>query len=137
MVWMQISYNLSVITSCIPTIKSVFDSLVGALSGTVIDAPYNLTARPGKSGLTATPLGVDRRSLGAYFAAGADGRLKLSPDIQSQTACYTTADRGLRGKGMSRSGYRSESVRHLTDGSVMVMEEVEIDFESVDRVSVL
>lgn len=137
--WLQISYNLSVITSCIPTIKSVFDSISGTLTGAMIDAPYDLTALPGRTGLTATvPDPRHSRRISCQCVTGFGGGPNLSPAIPNQATCYTTARVRSTKKTADQIGeYRSESMRHLTDGSVIVTENVHIDYESIGRDSYL
>lgn len=41
-IWLQISLNLSIITACIPSLKSVLDSLF-ADTGVIVQAPYELS----------------------------------------------------------------------------------------------
>lgn len=136
MIWLQISYNLSVVTSCIPTIKSVFDSLSGALTATVIDTPYLLTILPGESGFKATALDPNR-TLAVSHNTSLSRAPKLSPEIQNQAASYMTAAKGELIRGRYMKEYRSESVENLTDGAVLVMEEAQAEPESLDRVSFL
>lgn len=64
-IWMQISFNLSVITACIPTMKNIFDSLSGIFS-VAIDAPYTLTTIAGKSGMQTTALDKETASSGSH-----------------------------------------------------------------------
>lgn len=42
--WRQVSYNLSIITSCIPSMKAVLDAFSGNTLTVAIDASYELTS---------------------------------------------------------------------------------------------
>lgn len=41
-IWQQIALNLSMMTACIPSLKSILDSLLGDTAGAAIRAPYEL-----------------------------------------------------------------------------------------------
>lgn len=134
-VWLQISYNLAVITACIPTMKNVFDSMSGNFSAE-IDAPYTLTSVKGARTMRLEPSVQDEDSSQAYFGSGShDGNLKLHTASPSQVACYST-DRGryISSRVKNDDESKSESVRNLTDGVVLVTEEVDVQFED-DRLS--
>lgn len=121
-IWLQVSYNLSVITACIPSMKNIFDNLSGNFSAS-IDVPYHLSTITGKSGCRATA-----RDGSSQWTMGSHG-LKLSPAHPSLTSCYTSdgSKSGTRTKDHDGQG---ESVRNLTDGIVMITEEVDIQFEN-------
>ncbi|ORY55241.1 uncharacterized protein BCR38DRAFT_414968 [Pseudomassariella vexata] len=51
--WLEVSYNLSVITACIPSLKGAFDIWLGNTMRLDIDAPYQLNRVAGKIGLEA------------------------------------------------------------------------------------
>lgn len=152
-IWLQISYNLSVITACIPSMKNIFDSLSGNFCA-AIDVPYNLaTVTIHKNGCraAATPRdlynssgGLGREWSGKKGSGGSRGTtavvhvddddcgLRLTPAHPSRTSCYTS-DGVHPGAARSRGDDdgQSESVRKLTGGGVVVVtEEVDIQFEN-------
>lgn len=134
-VWLQISYNLAVITACIPTMKNVFDSMSGNFSAE-IDAPYQLKSVKGGRSMRLQPSTLDQEPSQAHFGSGShDESLKLHTAVPSQAACYAT-DRGRRTSARVRKDDESgsESVQNLTDGVVLVTEEVNVQFED-DRPS--
>lgn len=134
-VWIQISYNLAVITACIPTMKNVFDSLSGNFSAE-IDAPYKLTAVTGarSMGLEASALDQEPSQSGSHFSSQGRG-LKLHTAAPNQAACYATEGRRYSAnRARKDDGSKSESVQNLTDGVVLVTEEVNVQFED-DRSS--
>ncbi|KUI70580.1 hypothetical protein VM1G_05712 [Cytospora mali] len=127
--WLQISYNLSVITACIPSMKNIFDSFSGNFSA-AIDVPYNLPIIPSKSGSRATARGLSKGTGGSSSTMDSSG-LKLTPAHPSRTSCYKTDvfSSGTRTRTRDDDG-QNESVRNLTDGVVVVTEEVDIQFEN-------
>lgn len=135
MVWLQISYCLAVITACIPTMKNVFDNLSGNFSAE-IDAPYKLTAVTGarSMGFEASALDQESSQASSHFNSQGTG-LKLHTAAPNQAACYATDGR-LYSPNRPRKddGSKSESVQNLTDGVVLVTEEVNVQFED-DRSS--
>lgn len=134
-VWLQISYNLAVITACIPTMKNVFDNLSGNFSAE-IDAPYKLTAMAGARSMGFKASALDQESSQAHSHSDPqDTTLKLHTASPSQTACYATdRRRQSSARAMKDDESGSESVRNLTDGVVLVTEEVNVQFED-DRPS--
>lgn len=135
-VWQQMSYNLSVITACIPTIKTVFDTLSG--SNGPVDVPYQPTVTAGTrmQGFQATDLGHNERGSTASLALHRIEVPIFGPDFKNQARCYT-APRAV-GSAITDSKDRddgSESERNLTHGMVMITEEVEVGFESMHESS--
>ncbi|KUI55795.1 hypothetical protein VP1G_10776 [Cytospora mali] len=128
-IWLQISYNLSVITACIPSMKNIFDSFSGDFSA-AIDVPYNLPTISSKSGSRATVRGLSKGTGGSSSTMDSSG-LKLTPAHPSRTSCYKTDvfSSGTRTRTRDDDG-QNESVRNLTDGVVVVTEEVDIHFEN-------
>lgn len=127
-IWLQVSYNLSVITACIPSMKNIFDSFTGNFSA-AIDVPYNLSTFAGKSGSRATSRTLGKTTGGTRSTAMDDYVLKLTPALPSRTSCYTS-DGFHSGTRTRDDDGQSESVRKLTDGVVLVTEEVDIHFEN-------
>lgn len=124
-IWMQISFNLSIITACIPTMKNIFDSLSGNFS-VAIDAPYTLKTIAGKSRLQATALGKETAASGSHDI-GDCGCDDLSTATKSnQTSCTSSGNRAVARR--QKEYGRSESVQNLTD-TVLVTEEVSVHFE--------
>lgn len=131
-VWQQLSYNLSVITACVPTIKSVFDILSGASVG-AIDVPYQLTAVSGEYGLQAAALTYKSGRTASHALTRAEVP-RFSPDFRKHAICYTTARTATRAStNIDERDDISESERNLTDGMVVITEEVEVDFESIHK----
>lgn len=134
-VWLQISYNLAVITACIPRMKNVFDNLSGNFSAE-IDAPYKLTAVTGarSMGFEASALDQEPSQAGSHFSSQGTG-LKLHTAAPNQAACYSTEGRRYSSKRARKDDdSQTESVQNLTDGVVLVTEEVNVQFED-DRSS--
>lgn len=127
-IWLQISYNLSVISACIPSMKNIFDSFTGNFSA-AIDVPYNLTTLTNKSGSRAKARYLGKSTGGSRSTIMDDHGLKLTPAHPSRTSCYTS-DGFPSGARTRDDDGQSESVRKLTDGVVLVTEEVEIQFEN-------
>lgn len=132
-VWLQISYNLAVITACIPTMKNVFDSMSGNFTAE-IDAPYKLTALTGAGNMGFEAL--DQAPSQARSHLGSQGSsLKLHTAAPNQAACFATDGRRRNSKRAGKDDEsKSESVQNLTDGVVLVTEEVNVQFED-DRPS--
>lgn len=128
-IWMQISYNLSVITACIPTMKNIFDSFSGNFS-VAIDAPYNLTPIAGKSGMQTTALDKETAS-GSH--AIVDSECHNLTGASSNLAECTSNGLHLGAKRRKEEG-RSESAENLT-GTVLVTDEVNVRFEEFERPS--
>lgn len=134
-VWLQISYNLAIITACIPTMKNVFDGLSGNFSAE-IDAPYTLTSVKGARGMRLEPSVQDQQPSQAHSGSGShDANLRLHTASPSQAACYsTTRGRCSSSRAKGDNGSKSESVQNLTGGVVLVTAEVDVQFET-DRPS--
>lgn len=123
-IWMQISFNLSVITACIPTMKNIFDSLSGNFS-VAIDAPYTLKTIAGKSGMQTTALDKETASSGSHAIVDS-GCHNLTGASSNLAECTSN---GLRpGAKRRKEEGRSESVENLT-GTVLVTDEVNIRLE--------
>ncbi|KAI7780557.1 hypothetical protein LA080_015958 [Diaporthe eres] len=124
MIWMQISFNLSVITACIPTMKNIFDSLSGNFS-VAIDAAYTLTTISGKSGLQTTALSKGTATSGSHAIVDSGFR-DLTATASNHVDCTSNGVHlGARGWKEDR---RSDSAQNLTD-TIVVTEEVSIHFE--------
>ncbi|KAG6355054.1 hypothetical protein INS49_004135 [Diaporthe citri] len=92
-VWLQISYNLAMITACIPTMKNLFDNLSGNFSAE-IDAPYKLTAVTGtrSMGFEASALGQEPSQAHSHISTQGTS-LNLHTAAPNQAACYATDGR--------------------------------------------
>lgn len=123
-IWMQISFNLSVITACIPTMKNIFDSLSGNFS-VAIDAPYTLKTIAGKSRLQATALGKETAASGSNDIEDFGSR-DLNANKSSHANCTSNGMR--RGERLRKKDGRNESMQNLAD-TVIVTEEVSVHFE--------
>lgn len=123
-IWMQISFNLSVITACIPTMKNIFDSLSGNFS-VAIDAPYTLATIAGKSGLQTTALSKETAVSGSGDVVDS-GFCDLTATASNHADC--TSNRLRAETRRRKEDGRSESVQNLTD-TVLVTNEVTIHFE--------
>lgn len=134
-VWQQMSCNLSVITACVPSMKTIFDSLSGNVASAGIDAPYNLIAIRGATGFKATALESNTTKRASHVSSYVKrGGLKLGSDSPNEVSCYSgrrMLDLSSRSKDKEGDG-TSESVRNLTGGVVVITEEVKVDYESAD-----
>lgn len=115
--------------------KNVFDSLSGNFSAE-IDAPYKLTAVTGERsmGFEASALDHEPSQAGSHLSSRGTG-LKLHTAAPNQAACYATDGRRYSSKRARKDDdSQNESVQNLTDGVVLVTEEVNVQFED-DRSS--
>lgn len=123
-IWMQISFNPSVITAWIPTMKNMFDSLAGNFS-VVIDAPYALTTTAGKSGLQATAHSKELARSGSHTTVVDSEGPGLAPTVSNHAAC--TSNELRPGARWRREDERGESLQNLTD-AVIITEESQCPF---------
>lgn len=133
-IWLQIALGLSVLTACIPSLKGIIDSLLGATSVAAIGAPYDLRDSGKKSGLEITvPSGT-----GSNQASKDASALKLSRQAKSVHNSLWSSNRDREvdatyvGKESSRES-GSESVRKLTEGVIVVRDEFEINYDERRR----
>ncbi|TLD33709.1 hypothetical protein PspLS_00719 [Pyricularia sp. CBS 133598] len=140
-IWQQASFGLSIITACTPSIKYVFDTFGGFTLA--VEAPYELTAVPGKSGFQATATadqssgggsgGGSGGSSGGHMLLGSGRGGELAGDLSPWSHRYKTscsADLGAAASGWRRvcpkkHDWQSESTRNLRC-DVMITREVDI-----------
>jgi hypothetical protein len=132
-IWFQISLGLSILTACVPSLKGVIDSLMGATAAAAMNTPYELrdTTSGDRSGFTITRLTDSKQASGG----GSSGRRGANNSKRKSAATplatwddvehVTTASR-IRDK--SPGG--SDSVRKLTEGVVVVRDEIEVHYET-------
>lgn len=129
-IWRQVSFNLSVITACIPSLRAVLDTFSGntfAIShATEVEHELGtITARHGLRYVSQRRSKSTRNSLSNISGKAVNFELKLSPNIENEAACYFHEDDEQREENRSKDG-SSESVQNLTDGVILVREDVEI-----------
>lgn len=108
--------------------RNIFDHLSGNFSA-AMDTPYNLTAVAGVSGFKATALdNVDATKAGSHLVTRGSS-LKLGPSMPSRAACYANRVRLSSSNPSKTKDNQTESVRNLTDGAVVVTEEVDVHFD--------
>jgi hypothetical protein len=136
-IWFQISLGLSVLTACIPSLKGVIDSLLGATAVTTIQGPYILRSSGNKSGLTATRVTDDSKQASGETSKQASGssgpkapkRKSLTLGLSTRDAVQHTAA-ASRSRSRNYSGGDSESVRNPTEGVIIVRDEIEVAYDS-------
>ncbi|EFX06279.1 integral membrane protein [Grosmannia clavigera kw1407] len=116
LIWLQISLGLSILTACIPSLKGIADSLLGATAVSAVQAPYNLRTNNKTTGIELTSL-----------------REPGSTKHSSTWAAARDVSSTQRGRSGPASG--AESVRGLTDGVVHVYDEIDVQFEDNKRTS--
>ena len=137
----QISLNLSVLTACIPGLKSILDNLLSGTANARVDGGYNLTTSGDKkSPFIITPtLGTNGSGTGsASRSKGLASRVaqRFRPDVTQGSILVSG---GMKEHEMSRqksntSPGRSESTRNLTAGMIIRTDHYEVS--SVQRNSV-
>lgn len=131
-VFSQISLNLSVLTACIPGLKSVLDNLLSGTANARVDGPYNLTASGDKNTpLTATPTFASRSGSGSGTRTRGFAS-KVAQKFRPSDTQHTLSIRGggnetemTRQKSNSSPG-RTESTRKLTDGFILRTDHYEV-----------
>ncbi|KAH7026621.1 uncharacterized protein B0I36DRAFT_386851 [Microdochium trichocladiopsis] len=88
LLWLTVTCHLSVITACVPTLKKLFDSLLGNTLSITIDAPYQLERIDGRTGFNITERDEITGSGRAGGSSSARGRygLKYSKNSRSQSS---------------------------------------------------
>lgn len=129
-IWLQIALGLSVLTACIPSLKGIIDSLLGATSVAAIGAPYELRSSGKKSGLEITA------PTGSKQASNDASGLKMSNKSKSVHNSLWSSSRDAETTYVGEEGSRgsgSESVRKLTEGVIAVRDEFEISYDDRRR----
>ena len=137
-IWTTVWLSLSIITACIPSIKQFLADWAAGISraaiGEGLDAEH-FTGRAGsrqntnfessqRSGQLATKLGLNRSGRAAVTSTSHIGGTRDDDGTQMQS------QRGQH----NRSDDASESVRGLTDGSIMQTTEYAIEYEDLEMV---
>lgn len=129
-IWSQISLGLSILTACVPTLKGLIDSLLGSTAVAAIEAPYELQSSSKRSGIKMTP-GSGSGASQVAQAPSSRARLKVNPiEMPGNTSAWS-AEREINAKyggNESPTGSGSESVRKLTEGVIMVQNEIQIQY---------
>lgn len=73
MVWLEISYHLSVITACIPGMKGLFESMLGNTMGLKIDTSYEVNRAARSDRLTTITVKNDLSKLSASRSSQHNG----------------------------------------------------------------
>ncbi|KAK8852205.1 hypothetical protein PGQ11_014684 [Apiospora arundinis] len=120
-VWYQISLNLSVLTACVPSLKSFIDSLTGYTSGLQIMLPYEYPVT--SSGKSAGSKVLDTIAAAVYGGPHAGGHTTSITASQSRNATGTT-DNGEQVQGSS------DSTIGLTGGGIRRNDQVLITYET-------
>jgi hypothetical protein len=128
-IWFQVSLGLSVVTACIPSLKGVIDSLLGATAVTTIQGPYVLRSSGNKSGLTATRVTDDSKQASGNSGLKAAKRKSPSLGLSPRDAVERTAA-ASRSRSRNYTCDDSESVRNLTEDVIVVRDEVEVAYAS-------
>lgn len=115
-IWRQVSYNLSVITACIPCMKPVIDAFSGDTFTVAIDAPYEMGTETGKGG---SQLRSQAKSGARNSVLARSRQFNARP---SDPSCETGRKRDGRQDG------QSESVRGLREDFIVIREDVEVQF---------
>ncbi|KAK8066816.1 hypothetical protein PG997_013563 [Apiospora hydei] len=116
-VWHQVSINLSVLTACIPSLKSFIDSLTGYTSGLRIMLPYeypNVSSGSHNHGVRSAIAAVYRGS---------------RPGVNTTLVSSNQGDQHRkRGDGCDTNP-RTESTQDLTEGVIHRSDHVSVTFE--------
>jgi hypothetical protein len=123
------------VTACIPSLKGVIDSLMGATAAAMIQGPYELRAGTDNSGFTATRATNSKQNSYARSGAssGAGRRGPGASKRKSTTPLASWGDVEHQTTIRNESPDRSESVRKLTDGVIVVRDEVEVLYDDKVR----
>ncbi|KAK8112062.1 uncharacterized protein PG998_008519 [Apiospora kogelbergensis] len=125
-VWHQVSINMSVLTACIPSLKSFIDSLTGSTSGLRIMLPYeypDISSGSHSHGVRSTFAAVYRGS------RPGENTTKVSSD---RGARYHRQERKRGGgcNGDTNESYgQTESTQDLTEGVIHRSDQVSVTFE--------
>ncbi|KAK8004501.1 hypothetical protein PG990_002310 [Apiospora arundinis] len=118
-VWHQVSINMSVLTACIPSLKSFIDSLTGSTSGLRIMLPYEYP------NISSGSHGV-RSAIAAVYRGSRPG--ENTTLVSSGRGDYQQRKRGGRCDEDETNG-RTESTQDLTEGVIHRSDQVSVTFE--------
>lgn len=121
-VWHQVSINMSVLTACIPSLKSFIDSLTGYTSGIRIMLPYeypDISSGSHSHGVRSTIAAVYRGS-----RPGVNTTL-----VSSDRREHQNKRRGEGCDATARANGRTESTQDLTEGVIHRSDQVSVTFE--------
>ncbi|KAK8008148.1 hypothetical protein PG991_010699 [Apiospora marii] len=118
-VWYQVSLNLSVLTACVPSLKSFIDSLTGYTSGLRIMVPYEY------------PVTSSGKSAGSKIRDTIAGAVYRGPHPVGHTTSITASQAPRRGS-QAREQIRdsSESTTDLTGGRIHRNDQVLVTYET-------
>lgn len=118
-VWYQVSLNLSVLTACVPSLKSFIDSLTGYTSGLRIMLPYEY------------PVTSSGKSAGSKIRDTIAAAVYRGPHPVGHTTSITASQAPKR---KSQTGEQikasSESTRGLTGGGIHRQDQVLVTHET-------
>ncbi|KAK7966275.1 uncharacterized protein PG986_000552 [Apiospora aurea] len=116
-VWHQVSINLSVLTACIPSLKSFIDSLTGYTSGLRIMLPYeypNVSSGSHNHGVRSAIAAVYRGS---------------RPGVNTTLVSSNQGDQNRKRGDGCNTNPRTESTQDLTEGVIHRSDHVSVTFE--------
>lgn len=130
-IWMQVTLSLSILTACIPSLKSLLDTLMASVAGAAMQGPFELTEL---SGTSKTKTSIIARSESHGHNGDTDspgtfrgnGNFKLHQEVTSgnpRSRCYSNVGDG------SKNLARSDSTRNLTEGVIVRSDQFEVQYE--------
>ncbi|KAK8035561.1 hypothetical protein PG993_010556 [Apiospora rasikravindrae] len=124
-VWHQVSINLSVLTACIPSLKSFIDSLTGYTSGLRIMLPYeypDVSSGSHNHGV--------RSAIAAVYRGSRPGvNTTLVSSNQGESHQHRKRGGGGGGGAGCDTNSRTESTQDLTEGVIHRSDHVSVTFE--------
>ncbi|KAK8104385.1 uncharacterized protein PG998_011418 [Apiospora kogelbergensis] len=121
-VYYQVSLNLSVLTACVPSLKSFIDSLTGYTSGLRIELPYEYPIT--SSGKSAGSKVRDTIAAAVYGGPHAGGHTTSITASQARDTDRARAANGEHGKDSS------ESTASLTGGVICRSDHIHVTYET-------
>lgn len=118
-VWYQVSLNLSVLTACVPSLKSFIDSLTGYTSGLRIMVPYEY------------PVTSSGKSAGSRIRDTIASAVYRGPHPIGHTTSITASQAPRRGShAREQTRDTSESTTDLTGGGIHRNDQVLVTYET-------
>lgn len=117
-VWFQIGINMSVLTACMPSLKSFVDSLLGETAGARIMAPYELEYN-------------SENGMGLRSALAAAAASIYRSNVRANQAVITADRRQSNTERAGSSGAsvgRTDSTRQLTSGVIHRTDQVDVTY---------
>lgn len=128
-IWFQISLSLSILTACIPSMKSLIDSLMGSTAGATVQAPYELRDIEinGKKKVRATaPDITGSRSTSVKMSSITKGKGSFRIH-QHNTSGNPRQNYYFETHGTKPT--RSDSMTDLTEGVILRSDQFEVQYE--------